>query len=308
MADAAPPSLEKTSATLLRAERRGAKRSFLVVLSGPQFGEVFDLEAGREALIGRSEEAAIRLYDGGVSRRHALVTASEEGARLVDLGSANGTFVEGARVSDVSLCDGMRIQVGAHTTMKLVHSDAADAHHQRELAAGALHEPLTGLAGRRHFAERLASELAGAQRHGRPLALLVVDVDHLRTINSRFGPLAGDEALRVVASVLQGAVRKEDVLARYGGEEFAIVARETGLTGARALAERVRKAVARARCAHEGSLVPLTVSIGVAVTAGLAQFEPGRGDADLVLAAERALARAKQNGRNAVVAAPALGS
>jgi diguanylate cyclase (GGDEF)-like protein len=108
----------------------------------------------------------------------------------------------------------------------------------------------------------------------------------------------------MVAFVLRGAVRKEDVLARYGGEEFVVIARETLLEGARVLAERIRRAVERSHCAWQGRDLGVTVSIGVTVSVGLTQFVEGRSERELLEAADRALYLAKQGGRNRVVALP----
>jgi diguanylate cyclase (GGDEF)-like protein len=102
--------------------------------------------------------------------------------------------------------------------------------------------------------------------------------------------------------VLRSAIRKEDVIARYGGEEFVVIARETGLAGAKALAERMRKAVERSRCAWQGIDLGLTVSIGVTVSIGLAEFVAGKSERELLDAADRALYLAKEAGRNRVVA------
>jgi two-component system cell cycle response regulator len=281
---------------------------YLLVLSGPQFGEVFDLAPGQELLIGRSPDAQVCIRDEGVSRRHATIVVRDATARLVDVGSANGTWVDGRRVEDATLADGTRFQVGAHTTVKFVHSDDIEAEYQRRLAHGALHEPLTGLYNRRHFMERLAAELAAASRHGRPLALLLADVDRFKLVNDEMGHLAGDEVLKMVAHVLQGAVRKEDVVARFGGEEFVILARETGLAGSKALAERIRKAMERSRCSWDGRDIAVTVSVGLAVSADAAPQDPGRAAQELLDAADRALYRAKQGGRNAVVAAASPGA
>ena len=300
-------STEKTFSSPPPAESGIPRHPYLLVLSGPQFGEVFDLAPGQELLIGRSPEAQVWIQDEGVSRRHATIVAGSGEARLADTGSANGTWVDGERVREATLRDGTRFQLGAHTTVKFVFSDDLEAEYQRRLAHGALHEPLTGLYNRRHFMDRLAAELAASQRHGHPLALLLVDVDHFKRVNDDFGHLAGDEALKMVAYVLQGAVRKEDVVARFGGEEFVVLERETGLTGARALGERIRRAVERSRCASDGREIGITVSVGVTVSAGLGQAEPGRSAEQLLEAADRALYRAKQAGRNGVVAAPALG-
>ena len=301
----APP--EPTFSTPMRRDAPAERRPYLLVLSGPQFGEVFELPPGQEVVLGRGGEADLHLLDDGVSRRHASLTAGEREARLVDLGSANGTWQGGERVKEALLQDGARFLVGAHTTLKFVLSDHVEAEYQHKLAQGALHEPLTGLYNRRHFTERLSAELSAAQRHGRPLALLLADIDHFKRVNDEHGHLAGDEVLKTVANVLQGVVRKEDVLARFGGEEFVVLARETPLSGAKTLAERLRRAVERARTSFEGKDLAVTLSIGVTVSFGLTRFEPGRTEQQLLAAADRALYRAKQNGRNTIVAAPAVG-
>jgi diguanylate cyclase (GGDEF)-like protein len=298
-------STEQASSPSPQGPGREPPRPYLIVLSGPQFGELFDLAPGEELLLGRSPDARICLQDEGVSRRHATIVTDPHGARLVDAGSANGTWVNGARVSEITLHDGMRFQLGARTTLKYVRSDDLEAEAQRRLTQGAFHEPLTGLYNRRHFLDRLSAELAASLRHGRPIALLLVDVDHLEQVNEAHGHAAGDEALKMVAHVLRGAVRREDVVARYGGEEFAILARETGLTGARALAERIRRALERSRYAWAGQELAVTVSAGVTAGAGLAQLEPVDLGPHLLEAAGRALQRAKQGGGNSVFAVTA---
>ncbi len=293
---------DSTWAVIPSASGQLQKRPYLLVLSGPQFGQIFMLQPGAEMIVGRKDGCDILIRDDGVSRRHASILAEGTGARIRDLGSQNGTFVDGVRVTDCRLEDGNRIHVGVHSTMKFAFSDELEAEYQRKLAEGALHEPLTGLYNRRHFMERLAGELAAAQRHGRALSLLVIDVDHFKKVNDQYGHLAGDEALKMIAHVMQGALRKEDVLARYGGEEFVVLARETALGGAKALGERIRKAVERSRVAWQGQDLSLTVSIGVTVSIGLSHFEPGRTDREMLEAADRALYQAKQAGRNCVVA------
>jgi diguanylate cyclase (GGDEF)-like protein len=302
-----PAGSDPTFSSPPPGEKSPGRRPYLLVLSGPQFGEIFDLAVGQEALLGRRADAQVWLQDEGVSRRHATIVAGEEDAKLVDAGSANGTWVDGRRVEACVLRDGMRFQVGAHTTIKFVYTDDLEAEYQRRLAHGAMHEPLTGLYNRRHFMDRLGAEIAASQRHGRPVSLLLVDVDHFKKVNDGLGHLAGDEVLKMIAHVLTGAVRKEDVVARFGGEEFVVLARETALTGAKALAERIRRAVERSRCVWEGSEIAVTASVGVTVSSGLSQFEPGRTAQQLLEAADRALYRAKQGGRNAVIAAPAIG-
>jgi len=295
---------EQTAAVLPRADGPAEKRPYLVVLSGPQFGELVDLSPGVEAIIGRRADAEVPIHDDGVSRRHASILPAEGGTALLrDLGSQNGTHLEGKRIAEAHIRDGQRFQIGAHTLIKFVCSDEVEAEAQRRLARGALLEPLTGLHNRRYLLDRLSTELAAGQRHRRPLALLLVDVDHFKKVNDGHGHAAGDEALRLLARVLQGAVRKEDVVARFGGEEFVILARETSLAGARALGERIRRAVERSRCTFQGAEIALTVSVGVAVGQAPPAFEPGKTEHQLLEAADRALYRAKRQGRNRVVSA-----
>lgn len=295
---------EQTWTAVPRLTSSPGKHAFLLVLSGPQFGEIFPISPGRELVIGRRGDADVQIRDDGVSRRHASVQVEGEGALLRDLGSANGTYVDGKRTPKARLVDGTRVHVGGQTTLKFIWADELEARYQMRLAEGAMQDALTGLYNRRHVEERLASELAAAQRHARPLSLLICDVDHFKEVNDRHGHLAGDEALKMVSFVLRGAVRKEDVLARYGGEEFIVVARETGLDGAKSLAERLRQAVERSRCAWQGSDIGVTLSIGVTVSVGLTEFVPGRSDREMLEAADRALYLAKQAGRNRVVAVP----
>jgi diguanylate cyclase (GGDEF)-like protein len=294
--------LAQTWTAVPRVAGSSEKRAFLLVLSGPQLGEVFALASGKELLIGRREDASVAIRDDGVSRRHASIVVKGASAVLKDLGSANGTWIDGKRAAEARLEDGKRFQIGGQTTLKFVWADELEARYQMRLDEGALLDPLTGLYNRRHFEERLASELAAAQRHGRPVSLLMCDVDHFKAINDAHGHLAGDEALKMAAFVLRGAVRKEDVLARYGGEEFVIVARETPLEGAHSLAERIRRAVERSRCAWQGHDLGVTVSIGVTVSVGAAEFVSGKTERELIEGADRALYLAKQAGRNRVVA------
>ena len=218
---------------------RAPLHSSVVVVTGPQFGEVFDLIPGRHLILGRGNEADAIIDDPTLGARHASVTIIHREPRLVDLGTPAGTSIDGVRITETSLQNGARFWLGQHTALKYLSATDTDARYQRMLAESARHEPLTGVHNRRHFRECFAAEMAAAQRHGRPLSLLAVDVDGLTSVNEVHGVFAGDEAIKLVAFVLQGAIRKEDTLARVGGGRFHIVARETGAAGAKALAERI---------------------------------------------------------------------
>jgi diguanylate cyclase (GGDEF)-like protein len=132
---------------------------------------------------------------------------------------------------------------------------------------------------------------ASAVRHGTACAVIMVDVDHFKSINDTHGHTKGDEVLRRVAEVLRGATRADDVVARYGGEEFSILLASTSLDGGTAQGERIRVAIERAVC--EG--LRLTVSVGVSATT------LGAGSIDALLEqADEAMYAAKRAGRNRV--------
>jgi diguanylate cyclase (GGDEF)-like protein len=157
-------------------------------------------------------------------------------------------------------------------------------------------EPKTGLYNMRHFHGVLAQELERARRFDRPLALLMIDVDHLRDVNTGHGHVAGDRALKSVAACLHRATREYDIAARFGGDEFCVLLPETELEGALVVAERIRSFV------EESTVEPrITVSVGVAAHRG-GEATPE----ELIALADRAAYRAKFSGRN-VVAVPPTG-
>jgi diguanylate cyclase (GGDEF)-like protein len=157
-------------------------------------------------------------------------------------------------------------------------------------------EPKTGLYNLRHFQATLGQELGRAARFDRPLALLVVDVDHLREMNSVHGHVAGDRALVAVADALRRSTRDYDVAARFSGDEFCVLLPETNLDGALTVAERVRALVEETTRAAG---VSVTVSIGVVAHRGA-----GATADELIAVADGAAYEAKASGRNAIAAAP----
>jgi diguanylate cyclase (GGDEF)-like protein len=165
-------------------------------------------------------------------------------------------------------------------------------------------DALTGIANRRRFDQKLAEEWARASRHATPLALLLIDVDHFKRYNDRYGHPAGDACLQRVAQLLHSAARRGgDLLARYGGEEFALLLPHTSRDGALMIARRCIQVVDGAAIEHADSPVAahLTLSIGVATSEG--PLGPGSASA-LLEAADSALYQAKRTGRHGAHAAP----
>ncbi|MDE1908818.1 MAG: diguanylate cyclase [Pseudomonas sp.] len=168
-----------------------------------------------------------------------------------------------------------------------------------ELAAT---DALTGLANRRTLDQRLRLEWDRAQRSAEPLTVLMIDVDHFKAFNDRHGHQGGDEALRTVAQVIEGNIRRPaDLAARYGGEEFAVVLPHTDSQGARVIAEHIRSSVEHLPRVS-GDTVPITVSIGLSTWTKNSRTTLE----ELLLNADQALYEAKHTGRNRVVDAGAL--
>ena len=166
------------------------------------------------------------------------------------------------------------------------------------LAALAETDVLTGLPNRRAFTGRLAEEFHRAERYGTPVSLLLVDIDGLKQVNDHEGHAAGDRMIRAVAGAIRGSLRESDFAARWGGDEFAIVTPNSGPGAAHQFANRLV-----ARVAVESS-PPRSPSSTVSV--GVATFDPSTGHYDideLVQAADDALYRAKEDGRNCARAA-----
>ena len=276
----------------------GASRTkpVLTVLTGGASGQQYKVVKGI-AVIGRSPTVEMRLEDDGLSRTHARIRADTHRAWVEDLGSRNGTFLNGVKVTEpAELRDGDKIQVGRSTVIRFGFQDELDESFHENLMSSALRDGLTKLFNKRYFMERLDSELKFAVRHNVALSLLLLDLDHFKRINDEIGHLAGDTLLAKIASVLVRASRNEDVVARFGGEEIAIILRAIAIDSAMTVAERLRKLVESTVIPFEGQELRATVSIGVA---GFPS-SPVKTPEQLVEAADKALYRAKHGGRNRV--------
>ncbi len=162
-----------------------------------------------------------------------------------------------------------------------------------ELDAVSRTDHLTGMHNRRHMEEHLRAMAAGANRHGYPLAVLIVDVDHFKAVNDSLGHQAGDDVLIEISQRLRSVMRTEDLLGRWGGEEFLLLLPHTRADQAEVLAERLRSAVSASPIQTTAGSLSVSISIG-----GAAAEE--KGDHDLLLLADRELYAAKGSGRNRV--------
>ncbi|TVQ77934.1 MAG: GGDEF domain-containing protein [Bradymonadales bacterium] len=164
-------------------------------------------------------------------------------------------------------------------------------------------DPLTNLSNRRHFDDVLQVEWKRAMRHGAALSILMIDIDHFKRFNDDYGHLAGDDCLQQVAGALRQQLRRPaDLLARYGGEEFIVLLPQTEEAGARVVAESLRKLVESLKIESGGEALKRSVTVSI----GVASWTPQKGDRPelLVQAADDALYRAKEGGRNRVESMP----
>lgn len=274
----------------------GGAQACLVVLQGPRLGQRVDV--GDEPLvIGRAPECGLQILERSVSRQHARLWKGSSGYRIKDLDSTNKTLLNEQPIIEAELRDGDHIAIGT-SVLKFLERSSIEARYHEEIYQLATLDPLTGLANRRHFMELMERELARGRGGQGPLPLLMIDLDHFKEVNDRWGHPAGDQVLRQVAGVLRSGTREGAILARIGGEEFAIVLPGQDLAAAARCAERLCAAVAAAAIHGVAGLERVTVSIGVAAcdgeTAGLGQ---------LLRVADLQLYRAKQEGRNRVCVA-----
>jgi diguanylate cyclase (GGDEF)-like protein len=179
-------------------------------------------------------------------------------------------------------------------TVDLEREKAELVHTREQMRHFAEHDAVTGLWNHRVIVERLQNEVERSHRDGTELSMILVDLDHFKQINDTFGHLAGDSALKAAGTIMQNMVRSYDWVGRYGGDEFLLILPGSNTTSARLRAEQLRSAVKSARVVHGDSVVPLTASLGVA--AGFPSDS-----ASMIQAADAALYRAKENGRNCAV-------
>src|SRR5882672_2545113 len=218
-------------------------RLYLMVIAGAQIGELHKL--GRQRMIvGRSPETHLRLDEPGVSREHTELLIDGGHVIVRDLGSTNGTFVNGSRVEKRELRDGDKLSIGTSTLLLFTHHDGIELGYQRGRAHAAVHDGATAALRRQLFVDRLIQEISFSRRHGAPLALLLWELDGHAALEDRLGPTAARDLLTEAARETRPSLREDDVLAAFGPGRFAIACPQTSLDEARTQAERMRALMA----------------------------------------------------------------
>jgi diguanylate cyclase (GGDEF)-like protein len=272
----------------------------LRVVAGPDVLRFAVIDREEALEVGRDPECALSLSDASVSRRHARIERTAGGFFLEDLGSRNGTRVNGeARAGKIQLEAGDRLEVGTVLLRFELVSLPELAHLRGVLArlAASDRDPLTGLKTRKFLDEKLPALLERGARKARPTSAVFVDLDRFKRINDRFGHAIGDDVLRQVARLVLFALRGREVCVRYGGEELLVILEGSPEATAVTIAERLRQQIE----AHDWGR--LADGLAVTISCGVAEHEPGEPVRPWLERADAALYAAKRGGRNRVLAA-----
>ena len=290
----------ETTDTRTSSERQdaAAPRPYLMVIGGARVGELHTLTRER-TLVGRSPEAQIRLRDEGISRAHVEIIVEGGRVRVRDLGSRNGTFLNGERADARELRDGDKLSVGEATLLLFTCQDGLEPAYQRGRFLTAVRDPETAAWKREVFVERLAQEVSFARRHGAPLTLFVWELDGFAALAARLGPEGTRRALGAVARAARGVLADEDVLGALEPGRFAVAFRETDRAAAADRAARLRAAVAATTFDGGAPHAPLTASVGVA-SSGPGKDRPPEAAAAMMRDATTALGAARVAGGDRV--------
>lgn len=256
-----------------------------------------DLESGlitfqdKPFIIGRDPNCDLTISERAVSRQHAKFDRTPSGFSVTDLGSTNGTWVNGIKVTIQQLRSGDRIRIGGRI-FKYIATDQLEAHYHEAVYSMMTKDSLTQAWNKRYLLETLKRELKRRERTGRDLSLMVLDLDFFKKVNDTYGHLTGDELLRQTSDRLRKTLREEDILARFGGEEFCIVLTETSEAEARICAERCLKAISDKPFSTASGEIEATISIGIGVAKTTMTCD------ELIKQADDNLYQAKQQGRN----------
>ncbi|MFK5987149.1 MAG: GGDEF domain-containing protein [Pseudomonadota bacterium] len=263
------------------------------VIDGKNKGKIHPFK--NSVMIGRGKNADFNLLDELISRNHLRVSLIENTFMVEDLGSTNGTYVDGNKVEKIAIIPGAIIHIG-DTKLVCSFKSSVQIESEKELYQAATTDYLTGISNRLWFMKRAGEEISYAQYKGVAITIIMLDIDYFKKVNDDYGHPAGDYVLKKAASILLQHKRDKDLLGRYGGEEFILLLK--GLTSQKShtLAERIRKAIEAEEFIFNQHKIPITISLGVCTMATSSDLSL----ANNIAIADKLLYKAKHNGRNRV--------
>lgn len=232
----------------------------IVLYPQSEFAEL-PLELGT-VVLGRGQDADIRFEDELVSRRHCALTFDGQSVTVEDLGSTNGTFVDGNYINKQILDSDNRLQIGK-IVLKVAYKDPSEEAFSRELYEAATMDELTGILNHQAFMDRSAGELVCARRGNAFIHVAMIRVDEFNRLTESYGVLCGNLILKEVARLLNDEKRDSDLLARNNGEKFLLLMNGISPEDAKKRAEKLRMAIERHIFSWMDSRIPVTISIGL---------------------------------------------
>lgn len=276
----------------LQSALKDARRPTLVVMSGSAVGQRHRLTGN--AVLGRDPSAEVVLTDAGVSWRHARIEDRGDEWSVVDLGSTNGTLVNGQRVTEQRLAHGDKVVLG-RTVLRFELQDRMEAAFDDQVQRLLNVDDLSGLFLRRRFDQEMKVLVEGARAKGTSVCMLVMDMDGIKKINDSHGHLFGAYTIGETGHLIGRVIEGRGIGSRFGGDEFCAGLPDHDTDRGAAVAEEIHRAVNAHHYEREG--IPLRPGISI----GVASFPADAGDAEtLFQRADEALYRAKQGGRNRV--------
>lgn len=248
--------------------------------------------------VGRERSCQLRIQDRSVSRQHAVIRLTENGWLLTDLGSTNGTKVNDTLATNILLKQGDRIQFGKFVFKYLCSRHVEQQYHDA-VAVRIQRDDLLNVMNKRAFLERFARSYQQAVHQGTQLTVVMLDLDHFKEVNDRFGHQVGDDVLQECVSRIQSVIPTEVTFARYGGEEFVLMFEGFGVGQAMPFAEEIRSSVGSVPFQTTTARIATTVSLGIA---DISQIDAHRRQdgSELINLADTRLYLAKEDGRNRI--------
>ena len=255
-------------------------------------GDCWALRRGRRhgSLAGDASPRCGHVADGVVAILCIPLIAQGQATGLLVL-AASGTASISSTPPSSAASEALAVSVGEHLGLALTNMRLRESLRDQSIK-----DPLTGLFNRRYLEETLEREISRAARSGKPIGLMMMDIDHFKQLNDTFGHPGGDALMRELGALLQSHTRVEDAACRYGGDEFVVLLPESPLDVTVLRAEEIRQAAYQFNIMHEGSVLS-----GVTLTIGVSAYPNHGADMDgLVHAADEAMYRAKRAGGDRV--------
>ena len=278
-------------------KQQGQQKFYLIIVDGDNVGKIYPLDK-KTITIGRSDEFDIKLADSSCSREQAIIEFNDNNQPVLkDLDSTNGTFVNGAKITEINIENGDKILLGFSSVFMFAIQDSLESKFQMNLYESSITDHLTGAFNQKYFLDTLSKAFSYSLRHNTSLGLLMLDIDFFKKINDTYGHIVGDIVLKEFVKRIENNLRNEDILCRYGGDEFAVIVRDFKYGFIKIAAERIRLFFDGRSINCKDHKINISVSIGAATIDNENIATPE----DMIELADANLYKAKQSGGNCIV-------